>query len=300
MSHSHHDHHHHDSSQSMGQAFLLNVTFMIIEFIGGLMTGSTAILSDAIHDLGDSIALTSAWFMEKKSLRPADDRYTFGYRRLSILSALLNAAILVTGSLWVISLSLIRFWQPAQLHVEGMLGLAVLGTVVNGYAAFRIIRKSNNLNQNVMRWHLLEDALGWLAVLAGAIIIRFTGWTWIDPVLAMVIAVIVGSAALRSLKKAYAIISQQSPQPELYQHIKTKIEALEQVDSAHHLRLWTQDGESHVLSLHVVTHENMTPMQYQSLKRDLKQAIAEYHIDHSTIEIEYPEEVCRLQEAHQH
>ncbi|AJQ92492.1 cation diffusion facilitator family transporter [Gynuella sunshinyii] len=295
MSHNHHDHHHHhDSSQSMGLAFLLNTVFMVIEFIGGLMTGSTAILSDAVHDLGDSIALASAWLMEKKSLKPADSRYTFGYRRLSSLSALLNATILVAGSLWVVGLSISRFWQPTELHVEGMLALAILGTAVNGFAAIRIIRKTNNLNQNVMRWHLLEDALGWLAVLIGAIIIRLTGWTWIDPLLAILVAIIVGSAAFRSLQKAYAIISQQSPEPELYDTIKARVEALEAVDSAHHLRLWTQDGESHVLSLHVVTHEEITSTQYQALKQELKHVLAEFHIDHSTVEIEYPQEVCRL------
>src|SRR6056300_453753 len=167
--HSQHSHKHGTSGNRIGWAFALNAGFCVIEFIGGFLTNSTAIMADAVHDLGDSLFIGSAWLLERLSKKNPDQVFTYGYRRLSLFGALINSIILVVGSTWVLFLSVPRLFNPQMPMAEGMLGLAVLGITVNGFAAYKL-SGGQTMNEKVLNWHLLEDVLGWTAVLLVSIV----------------------------------------------------------------------------------------------------------------------------------
>ena len=182
MPHDHH--HHHGESSNIAVAFWLNFCFTLIEFVGGYLTNSVAIMADAMHDLGDCLAIGFAWVASKVANREANVRYSYGYRRWSLLSALVNSVILVLGSVWILTEAIPRLWQPQLPMAEGMIALAVLGVLVNGAAVYKL-RVGKTQNEQVLSWHLLEDVLGWAAVLVGSILLYLTGWAWIDPVLSI-------------------------------------------------------------------------------------------------------------------
>ena len=182
MGHDHSHHHHHHGSKNILVAFFLNAGFAVIELIGGYLTNSVAIYSDALHDFGDSLALLFSYYAEKLSHKDADKKYTFGYRRFSILSAFINGLILLLGSLFVIYEAAQRIMAPEEVVPEGMLGLAILGIAVNSIAAYRL-SKDDGVNAKMVMYHLLEDLLGWFAVLIVSIILLFKPWFILDSIL---------------------------------------------------------------------------------------------------------------------
>ena len=167
-----HNHGHTSSSQRIGWAFFLNLGFTLIEIVGGLLTNSTAIMADAVHDLGDCISIGLAWLLSKVSEKDSNTDFTYGYRRLSLLGALINGLVLIAGSAWVLSEAIPKLLQPEMPVVEGMLGLAIFGVMVNGFAAYKLSH-GKTLNEKVLNWHLLEDVLGWVAVLIESIVLLF-------------------------------------------------------------------------------------------------------------------------------
>ena len=168
--HAHNDNN--DSSSRIGWVFFLNVGFTIIEFIGGWLTNSTAIMADAVHDLGDSLSIGLAWLLNKISAKHANDTYSYGYQRFSLLGALINGVVLISGSIWVLSEALPRLSNPEMPDAQGMILLSIFGVAVNGFAAYKLSR-GKSLNERVLNWHLLEDVLGWIAVLIVAIVLLF-------------------------------------------------------------------------------------------------------------------------------
>ena len=181
-----HDHSHssEQSSQRIGWAFALNVGFTIIEFAGGMLTNSTAIMADAVHDLGDSLSIGSAWILNRLAHKEASASFTYGYKRLSLLGALINGVVLILGSFWVLLQAIPRLFDPVMPAVEGMLGLAILGVAVNGFAAYKL-SAGTTLNERVLNWHLLEDVLGWVAVLIVSIVLMFAEIPILDALLAV-------------------------------------------------------------------------------------------------------------------
>src|SRR5690606_38598639 len=171
MAHDHH-HHHHDSGSGLKTAFFLNLIFTILELIGGWYVNSVSIVSDAIHDLGDTISLGTAWRLDRISKRKASERYSFGYRRFSLLGALINAIVLILGSVYVIREAILRLVYPEPSDAQGMLYFAIFGVAVNGYAAWKVSH-GKTLNERVISWHLVEDVLGWVAVLIVSIVMLF-------------------------------------------------------------------------------------------------------------------------------
>ena len=180
----HHEHEHHHATDSIKVAFWLNLFFTIIEIVGGFYTNSIAIISDALHDLGDSFALGLAWYFQKLSQRGRDRKFSYGYGRFSTLAAMINSGLLLAGSIYVISVAIPRLIHPQETYATGMIWLAVVGLLVNGIAAYRL-SSGSSLNERAARLHLLEDVLGWAAVLVGAVIIKLTGWTILDPILSL-------------------------------------------------------------------------------------------------------------------
>ena len=293
--HSHQHHHHHTpdaSGRRIGQAFFLNLSFAIIEFIGGVPTNSTAIMADAVHDLGDSLSIGSAWILNRLGRRSANSDFTYGYQRLSLFGALINGVVLVAGSVWVLSQVIPRLADPVMPVTEGMLGLAVLGVTVNGFAAYRL-SAGTSLNEKVLNWHLLEDVLGWVAVLVVALIMQFVHWPILDPLLSIAFTGFILLNVARLLWSTGKLFFQGVPDAALLRDVRHTLLETEGVESAHHLHLWSLDGEHHVLTVHLVLTEDFDPAQQMQLKTDIAARLSGFELTHTTIEFEFAEEVCR-------
>ena len=289
-----HQHSHDDSSKRMGLAFWLNLIFTVIEFVGGWLTNSTAIMADAVHDLGDSLSIGSAWLLNRLGRKSANPEYTYGYRRLSLFGALINGLVLIAGSVWVLVTAIPRLADPVMPHTEGMLALAVLGVAVNGYAAYRLIQ-GKTLNEKVLNWHLLEDVLGWVAVLIVATVMQFVDWPILDPLLSIGFTLFILINVLRNLWATGRLFFQAVPEPDLLESVRASLMSLKEIDDVHHLHLWSLDGEHHVLTAHVKAVQTQDLARYAQLKATIQSALETYDLAHTTIEIELAEEACRDQ-----
>lgn len=286
-------HHHHGTIKNIRAAFFLNLAFTIIEIIGGFLTNSTAILADAVHDLGDSFALAQAWYFERISLRQESSAYTYGFRRFSLLGALISTLLLLTSSLYVLSEAIPRLISPEHSHAGGMMFLAVIGVTVNGYAMFKLVGEKG-MNARTISLHLLEDVLGWVAVLVVAVILYFKDIHILDPILAILITLYILTSIVKNIKAMLPVFLQAAPEDIDIDIIRNKISEIEHVHSAHHIHVWSLDGEHAVFSVHLVADKNLTPGQYAELKQNVRNLVHHYGIYHSTVEIELPEEACRM------
>ena len=293
-----HNHNHSHSHQIVGDlklAFFLNLSFAILEIFGGLWTNSLAVVSDAIHDLGDSISLGLAWYLEKYSHKRQDFAFSYGYRRLSSLAAVINTLILFTGSLYVISQAIPRMLDPEPTNAKGMILLAIIGIGVNGLAMLRLV-KTSSLNGRVVAWHLLEDALGWVAVLIVSITLLFTDFYILDPILSVIIAAYVLYNAIANLRPTLLLFLQAVPENIDLKQLKKNILVLDKVNSLHHTHVWSLDGEHHVLSTHVVIENDTSREEILAIKGAIQHLGASLHLEHITIEIEYINEYCRMRD----
>lgn len=286
------DHHGHSSSQRIGLVFFLNLGFTVVEFIGGWLTNSTAIMANAVHDLGDSLAIGSAWLLNKWGRRAPDDVFNYGYRRLTLFGALINGLILTGGSIWIISQALPRLVNPVMPMTEGMLLLAAVGVAVNGFAAYRLSRGSS-LNERMLNWHLLEDVMSWTAVLVVALVLQFFDWPILDPLLSIAFTAFILVNVVRNLALTGRLFFQAVPDRQLREDIKTSLMSVEGIGDVHHLHLWSLDGEHHVLTAHVVQQEPIEIGRHRELKADIAAVLEQYPLEHTTIEIELGEERCR-------
>jgi len=293
-------HHHHEektgSQKQLLSAFVLNSVFVVIELIGGVLTNSVAIISDALHDLGDSFALGAAWYFERLSGKGRTAGHTYGYRRYSVLGAVLNAMVLIAGSVLVIREAVIRLSAPEPVHSEGMIALAVLGILVNGLA-FSRIHTGHSHNVEVVRLHLLEDVLGWIAVLFGAIAIQLWDVYILDPLLSLLVSTWILFQVIRRLIQSLRIILQLAPSGLNTVHIDKMIRSLAGVSTTHDTHIWTMDGSYHVLTIHVVVNEDRSLAQLGKLKSEIRRLLKAEHIGHATIEFEYPDEDCGYEDC---
>ncbi|MFZ5654975.1 MAG: cation diffusion facilitator family transporter [Pseudomonadota bacterium] len=281
-----------DVQRAIGVAFWLNFGFALIEFAGGWWTQSTAILANAVHDLGDSGAIAFGWWMQRLARRGATPGFSYGLGRLSLFAALVNGLILVAGSLWVLGQAIPRLAEPSMPHAPGMLGLAVLGLAVNGVAA-RQLMGGTTLNERVLNWHLLEDLLGWAAILIVAAALLVADWPILDPLLSIAFTALILVNVVRNLDRTARLFFQGSPDPALEREIAGRLRAIDHVVGIHHLHLWSLDGERHVLTAHLDLDEPITNAVQQRVKSRVAEVLAPYRLAHSTIEIEQVEEQCR-------
>lgn len=284
-------HSHSHSSEKIGWAFFLNFGFTIIEFIGGWLTNSTAIMADAVHDLGDTLSIGSAWLLNKLGTKSASKEFTYGYRRLSLLGALINGIVLIVGSAWILYEAVPRLSNPEMPETEGMIALAILGVLVNGFAAYKL-QGGESLNEKVLNWHLLEDVLGWVAVLIVAVVMQFKDWPALDPVLSIGFTLFILFNVIRNLISTVKLFFQASPDNSLLQNVTDKLIELDAVSDLHHLHIWSLDGEHHVATVHVVSQFE-SKAEYLELKESVSNALQEFELSHTTIEIELTSEECR-------
>ncbi len=294
--HSHHSHHHHDASSNIKVAFFLNLGFTIIEIIGGLYTNSLAIMSDALHDLGDSLSLGLAWYFEKLSHKKRDHKFSYGYKRFSLLGAIINSIILIVGSIFIINAAIPRIISPEETNAQGMIILAIFGIIVNGAAVLRL-KKGETLNEKVVSMHLLEDVLGWVAVLIAGVVMLFADVPILDPILSVMIGLYILFNVFKNLKESLKIILQGTPETIDLQKIENKIASLNNVLEIHDTHLWSMDGQYNVLTIHVVIEGNESLIKLAQIKTRIKQVLKGEHINHATIEFETKDEHCELEEC---
>ena len=290
MTHSH-SHHHHHTDTNIKTAFFLNLTFTILEIFGGIWTNSLAILSDAVHDLGDSVSLGLAWYLDTYAQQGEDERFSYGYLRFSLLGALINTVILIVGAFFVLTQAIPRLMAPEHTNAQGMLIFAIGGILANGAAVLRL-KDSKSMNAQVVAWHLLEDVLGWAAVLIVAIILIFVEVPILDPLLSILISLYILYNVVKSLRETLSLFLQAVPKNIQIKTIEEQIESVPCVKSTHHTHIWSLDGEHHILTTHIAVAANTTKAQTIEVKQSVKNILHEYDFSHITTEIEYSREDC--------
>ena len=278
------------SDKKILTAFLLNLIFSIFEMIGGAFSGSIAIISDAVHDLGDALSIGCSYFLERKSKKKPDRNYTYGYLRYSVLGAALTNGILVVGSLAVIYNAVLRIINPVEVDDGQMIIFAVVGVAVN-LLALLVTRDGHSLNQKGVSLHMLEDALGWIAVLVGAVVIKLTGWVIIDPLMSIGVAIFILISALKGSSKVVELFLEKTPDGIDTDEIREHICHIDGVVGVHHIHVRSVDGYNNYATLHVVSNIDSLS-EFKTLKREIKEELHEHGIAHATVELEAEGEDC--------
>ncbi|VXD11013.1 cation diffusion facilitator family transporter [Marinoscillum sp. 108] len=291
MAHDHHHAHGDHSTSKIRIAFFINLGFSVIELIGGLYTSSVAILSDALHDLGDSMSLGVSWYFQKVARKGRDKEFSYGYRRFSVLGAVINSLVLVVGSILILTEAIPRLFDPTTPDAQGMIYLAIGGILANGLAAYKL-HGGHSLNERAVYLHLLEDVLGWVATLIAALIMLYQDWPIVDSLLAIFISLFILFNVYKNLKKALKIILQGTPEEINPKRIDELLRAIPKVISTHDCHIWSMDGQYHILSIHLVVEKYNELQELSEIKQKAKDLLKKEHIDHATIEFETEDEKC--------
>ena len=279
-------------------AFILNLSFAVFEFIGGVVFGSIAIRSDALHDIGDAVGIGLSYIFEKKSHKKPCDKYTFGYARYSVLGGLITSLILFIGSIILIYNAINRIIIPREINYDGMIIFALIGAIVN-FAAAYFTREGDSINQRAVNLHMLEDVLGWIVVLTGAVFMRFTNLAIIDPLMSIGVAIFILIHALKNIKEVLNLFLLKTPDEIDVNEIKEHVLRLDGIIEVHHVHLWSLDNEGIYATMHIVASGDR-----KEIKRKVREELYEHGIVHTTLEIEDENEECEkeciIKKAHSH
>lgn len=273
-------------------AFVLNLAFSVFEFFGGVYTGSVAIISDAVHDIGDAAGIGVSYFLEKKSKKQPDETYTYGYARYSVIGSVITTLILLFSSAMVVYNAVGRILEPKEINYSGMIVFAVVGVCVNLGAAL-FTREGHSLNQKAVNLHMLEDVLGWLVVLVGAIVMRFTDIRVIDPLMSIAVAVFIFINAIRNLAEAVTLFLEKTPRGISLLEVAEHVKEIDGVLDVHHIHLWSMDGQNNYATMHIVTNKDP-----HSVKAAVRAELQEHGIGHVTLELEAEGEHCHETHCH--
>ena len=263
-------------------AFFLNLSYAIVEFIAGGIFGSSAVLADSVHDLGDAIAIGVSAFLETISNREEDSHYTLGYKRFSLLGALVTAVILMTGSVLVILENITKLFHPQPVNDEGILWLGIIAVSINVLASL-VVRKGKTKNESILSLHFLEDTLGWVAVILMAIVLRFTDWYILDPLLSLVISIFILSKAILRFWSTLKIFLDAVPEGVDIKQVKSDLEQLDHVASINQLNLWTMDG----LEKNAIVHVCLKKVEHMEVcKEAIRAMLKDYGFQNITIEVD--------------
>lgn len=280
-------HQHMKSENRMLLSFILNFVFTIFEFFGGIITGSIALMSDALHDLGDSISIGIAIFLEKKSKQKPDYKYTYGYYRFSLLGGLISSVILIVGSTIIVYKSIERLLNPEPLlNSELLIVFAIIGVIVNGAAAYNA-SKGDSINEKVISLHLLEDVFGWVALLITAILIKLFNIDILDAVLSLAFSLYIIFHVFRSLKSIFEVFLEKAPKKPKISLIQSKLLDIEDVIDVHHIHYWTIEGSIPIITLHVVIKQKDSIYDINQIQQEVYTTLKALGIEHSTVQIEY-------------
>ncbi len=274
-------------------AFILNIVFSIFEFFGGIFTNSISILSDSIHDFGDAVSIGISYFMEKKSKMHADNKYTYGYIRYSVLGGVITTTILLVGSILVIIGSIKRIINPVEVNYNGMIIIAIIGVLLNFIAAY-VTREGDSINQKAVNLHMLEDVLGWVVVLIGAIVMNFTDIRIIDSIMSIGVAIFILINSLKNLKKVLDLFLEKTPDDIDIEELKEHLLNISGIEDIHHIHVWSIDGYNNYATMHIVSKSK----DINKIKKEIRKELEEHNICHAILETE--DEVCDDKECHVH
>jgi len=266
-------------------AFILNIAFSIFEFFGGLFTNSIAILSDSVHDLGDAVSIGISYFMEKKSKKKANNKYTYGYVRFSVLGGVITTTVLLVGSILVIISAIKRLFNPVEVNYSGMIIFAVVGIVLNLIAAI-VTKDGDSINQKSVNLHMLEDVFGWIVVLVGAIVMKYTDIRILDSIMSIGVALFIFINAFKNLKKVIDIFLVKTPDNIDIDELKKHLLKIKGIDDIHHIHVWSIDGYNNYATMHIVTKAQ----NVNNVKKEIREELEEHNICHAILETE--DEVC--------
>lgn len=295
-SHSHghsHGHHHHSSNkQALKLSFILIATYMIVEVVGGIITNSLALLSDAGHMLSDAAALGLSYFALKFGEKEATLSKTFGYKRFEILAAFINGLTLLVISIYIFVEAYRRIMAPPEVMSMGMLTVSVIGLLVNIAAAYILMKgdKEENLNVRSAFLHVLGDLLGSVGAIAAALMILFFEWNLADPIASVIVAVLIIISGIRVTKASFHILMEGAPENISVSKVKEALLGMPGVEDVHDLHVWAITSDFPALSCHVVIRPETEGKQLlTSIQKKLHD---EFHIEHTTIQIDFADQPC--------
>lgn len=294
--HHHHGHHHDHSEGNIKTAFWLNTGFAVVEMIGGLLTNSVAILSDALHDFGDSLSLGLSWYFQRKSRQKRDVSFSYGYKRFSLLGAFINSVVLIVGSVFILREAAERLIHPEVADAKGMMIISILGLAVNAIALFRL-QKGSSVNEKVVSLHFLEDVLGWAAVLIGSVVMMFFDVPILDPILSIGIAAFILFNVVKNLRSVFRIVLQGVPDNVSEDQVIQKVSSVKGVKSVHDVHAWSLDGRYNILTMHIVVDDNLSFQDTELIKNEARHCLQHLNLNHITIEIESEGMHCELKDC---
>lgn len=282
------------SEKNIFIAFILNFCFSIFEFVGGIITGSVAILSDSVHDIGDAASIGISYFLERRAKKQPDETHTYGYARYSVMGGVITTVILLIGSVAVILNAAKRIIYPTPINYNGMIVFAIIGVIVNFLAAY-FTHGGDSINQRAVNLHMIEDVLGWVVVLIGALVMRFTDFWIIDPIMSIAVSLFILINAIKNLKEVLDLFLEKTPSSISVAEIKKHIEEMDEITNVHHIHLWSLDGHSVYATMHIVTDGD-----FPTVKEKVRNVLHAHGITHTTLELENGDELCKEHDCHTH
>ncbi len=273
-------------------AFLLNLLFSVFEAVGGILTGSISILSDAVHDFGDALSIGLSFVLEHKAKNSPDSSYTYGYTRYSVLGGAITTLVLILGSVFVIVGAVRRIISPQDINYDGMLIFAITGAAINLFAAY-FTHGEKSINARAVTLHMLEDVLGWIVVLVGALLMKFTDFSLIDPIVSICIAVFILLTALKNGKEILDLFLLKTPQSVSHKTLLSELLAIDGILDIHHLHIFSLNGDAHIATMHIVTQEPPC-----IVKRAVREVLEKHKIYCATLETEAVDTHCAVPHCH--
>ena len=279
------------STNNIKTAFFLNLGFSIFELIGGIYTNSVSITSDSVHDFGDALSIAIAWGLEKKSEKTPNKNYTYGYKRFSLVGALITSIVLIIGSVIMLYNAIPRLINPERVDYNGILILAVIGFIVNGLGAYKTAR-GNVISEKVVSLHLLEDVLGWAAVLISGIIMKFFDLPILDPILCIFITAFILFNVFRNVKSIFEVFLEKAPDNIDIDSTVNELLENEKIVEMHHIHFWSADSVIPYITLHVKIVDGLSQSEIIDIKEFIRDKFKEKGINHVTLEIGFESENC--------
>lgn len=290
--HNKHEHHHsleHMSNSKLLWVTLLNFSITLVQIVGGIISNSLSLLSDAVHNLGDSMAIFIAFLAGKMSNKKADAKHTFGHKRIQILAALFNALVLIIICVYLLFEAYQRFKNPEPIKGKIMLIIASFGLLANLISVLILKKnKEDNLNVRAAYLHLLGDTLSSVAVIVGGIAIWLWDIVWIDPIITALVSLYIMWHTWHVVKETVDILMQSVPQNISLTAIKSTVELHEEVDNLHHLHIWNLDDNHTHLEAHINLKNNVTMSEMMQIKSEIDKLLKiKFHISHITLQMGY-------------
>lgn len=271
--------------------FILNLLFTVFEFVGGLLTNSIALTSDAVHDFGDALSIGLALIFERMSHKKKDEQYTYGYSRYSLLGGLISAVVLIIGSVIILYEAIPRLFHPQAIDVQTLLWFSIFGVVVNVIAAL-YAKRGKSSNEKIISLHLLEDALGWVALLLGAIAMNLWNVPMLDALLSIGFTLYILWHVIKQLRQVVFIMLEKAPSSPQIEDIRSHLLEVEGVLDVHHLHLWSLHEGKILFTAHVVTSGLLDTVQFVKIQEKLHEEIRHFGITHATFEFEVEGHPC--------